>query len=606
MTNFAGVSFGVFDNRIAVVATSTGFVAHKSEGMRTREVLACLLSLDVAPVYCVYDCAVDYELVFRDLNQWDKDKLFGIWRAKEESIKDTPLYNADRQAEAVEYQGARLHYLGGKIFKLRRLGPKRKGLTIYDIASYFDYADTKTAAARYLNETLPVVERNMLDLWTGATRDALIERCQCEAELIARLAARVESAVEPLDLKLRQWYGPSAVAAKCLNKWKARAQAKRLNDRNSPHELLQAIDRAYFGGRVEAIKLGTLRDISVIDINSAYAYATAMLCRFAKPLRFTRTLELDNPFSVWLIDYKLPKDAILGALPTRAPAGAISFRLEGRGYFWQPEVEYMAQRYPGRFRVRWGYIARDAEPVTFGPQIQELYDYRMLLKAQGDAAENIIKLTLASLYGKFAQNQGAAWFQCRAWAGWITSYVRRMLLDAVTGNEDKVISFNQDAIHFEAGANIRMPIGEGLGEWKLKRFASGLYVAPGIYDLQDAATKGKRATRGVNMDLDFDRIARELSDRQVAELARTFFVGWQLARMAAVKYEKHYLSDMSETLRILPLKLRARNYQANFDWFSESRTSTINKRYGGTISALYHPADQNHCLRLQLKDRGWA
>src|SRR6185503_3199134 len=327
------------------------------------------------------------------------------------------------------------------------------------------------------------------------------------------------------------------------------------------------------------------------DLNSAYAYATTLLSQFARPLRYSRDArECNVPFSVWRVDYELPKDTVIGPVPNRAPGGAISFRLQGKAYLWQPELEYLAKLYPGCFRVRWGYVARDAKPIEFADDLRAMYDYRLGLKAQGDAGEKIIKLALSNLYGKFAQNTGNAFFQCRAWAGWITSYIRRMLMDAVTGIEDHVICFAQDAIHVEGDAPVKVPIGEGLGQWKQSDYASGLYLAPGIYDLrkeQRAESKGKTATRGSNLQIDFERIARELSDRGASELERCFFVGWNLSQQASVKYGKQYLSEVSERLQLMPGRLKSRSYRTRFDWSKESYSSEINQRFSGLMSARY-------------------
>jgi hypothetical protein len=310
-----------------------------------------------------------------------------------------------------------------------------------------------------------------------------------------------------------------------------------------------------------------------------------------------------------LVEYELPKTVILGVLPTRSAQGAISFRRRGKGYFWQPEVEYLATHYPNSFEIRWGYVARDAEPISFSDQINVMYDYRLGLQAQGDAGQKIIKLALSNLYGKFAQNTGGAYYQCRAWAGWITSYIRRMLMDAVTGLESRVICFSQDAVHFE-GVEPALLIGDGLGQWKRAQYASGLYVAPGIYDLKQTEDgrpeTGKTATRGSNLDLDFQRIAQELSDRQVSELTRAFFVGWQLSQQSGVRYSKNYLQEVSETLQIIPGKLRARNYPAKFNWLKENRSSTMNEHFSGLISSRYVPQETTGAMRLRLKDRGWV
>lgn len=616
MTAFLGVAFGVIADRVACVAVSDGEALTDMRGLRTSEIVAFLWQQQVKGASVVgFDTATDLELTFQDLIKNDKDVLFGLRQKQEQRVaKDNPLYDwqAALNPGVIEYRSYRLSALPGKF--LRVANAHARGFSFYDIHSYFEGCDLIDALA-YLDEadrpSVQRVEKNDMPLWSaGGMSDALTDRCAAQAQAVALLAAKVAEVVGPLDLNVKQWYGPSSIASRCLNKWKARRQAKRLNEKNSASELLRAIDCAYFGGRVEAIKLGTVEDVRVYDLNSAYAYATCLLSQFYKPLRFTRDYEQyrESPFACWLVDYEVPEEVTIGPLPTRSPKGGISFRSRGRGYFWQPEVDYMRQRYPDCFSIKWGYVCEDYQPVTFAGSIQEMYDYRLVLKEKGDKGEKIIKLALSNLYGKFAQNTGTAYYQSRAWAGWITSFIRRLLLEAVTGVESHVVCFAQDAIHLEkASANVAATaIGDGLGQYKLNQYAQGLYLSPGIYELGARSDQVKSASRGSNQELDYVRIATELSDRQCSELQRAFFVGWQLARQAPLKYERDYLGEVSESLALIPSRLKARNYKSEFDWNRESKDSTISRQWSGQLSARYLPQDATPTLRLALKDRGWS
>lgn len=619
MTIFLGVSFGVISERVSCIATSDGHALCDTEGLSTSEIVAFLWTLQAQRgkrIVAGFDTASDFELAFSDLSKDDKDILFGlIQKAEAEKVeKDNPLYDwkVALRPGVVEYGGFRVSSIPGKLL---RIATRNGGYSLYDLSSYFEGCDLVDAldylAPEIERPAIERVERNAMPLWTTLLGGQIIDRCVAQAQAVALLGEKVVNTVEPVDLVPRQFYGPSSVASKCLNRWGARKQAKRLNEKNSVSELLKAVDCAYFGGRVEAVQLGTIKDIRTYDLNSAYAYGTALLSQFYSPLRFTRDYEAhaSDPFSCWLVQYELPKDTIIGPLPTRSPKGGISFRSRGMGYFWQPEVDYMAQRYPDNFRVKWGYVCKDYKPVTFAGDIQALYDYRMVLKERGDKGEKIIKLALSNLYGKFAQNTGTAYYQCRAWAGWITSFIRRLLLEAVTGRESAVVCFAQDAIHL-SGLDAQVPeslLGAGLGQYKRDQYAEGLYLSPGIYKLSYQGEQSKSASRGSNLELDFARIATELSDRQVSELSRAFFVGWQLSRHNPLKYEKDYLGEVSETLALIPSRLKARNYKSEFDWSADSRVSDINHQWSGLLSSRYLPQPgAAPAMRIQLKDRGWA
>lgn len=622
MTDFLGVAFGVVESKLCAIATSTGQAVADLAGLSSADALAFLWAvaqLRQGRVMVGFEVAADIELAFRDFTPTQKDVLYGIIQHKENALpKDNPIRDwqvALKPGIVETASGYRVSMIPGKLLRLARL--KQGGSTLYDVASFFEGCDLSEAVAEYApGSALPCVEKNLLPLWTAGLIEQMIERCEAEAVAVAGLAAGVDRALEPLELGMRQWYGPSAVAGRCLAKWQARKQAKRLSEKNSVSELLKAIDCAYFGGRVEAVKLGTIPDVRTFDLNSAYAYATTFLSQFYSPLRFTRQYEPSAPFACWLLEYELPGSATLGVLPARGLRGGISYRSRGRGYFWQPEADYIMQRYPGCAGVRWGYVAKDYKPVTFAGDIAAMYEYRQALKNAGDRHEKVVKLSLSNLYGKFAQNSGTAYYQCRAWAGWITSFVRRLLLEAVTGCEAQVICFAQDAVHM-AGCDANIDdasVSDALGHYKRREYAQGFYVAPGIYQLCDALditnpvdVNNKSATRGANLELDFERIAADLSSQGVTELTREFFVGWQLLRKAPLRYHASYLDQVAEALEVIPANIKARSYQLEgLDWKTEQRDSGINRRWSGLLSARYLPQDSPPAVQHRIKDRGWV
>lgn len=614
MTSFIGVSFGVTGQTLCCIATSSGLALCHVEGISTTEAVTFLWSITYGRqkrFVVTYDTATDFEVLFKDLSRWEKDRLFGLHAAREERAKDTPLHGVDELLPRIDYQGLAVSLFAGKIFRLSR--GRQGGLAVFDIAGYFEGCNLREAAKEYLNKDIERTEQNLLPLLKQRQEQKIIERCTQEAEIIAELAQKVKDTIAPLGIECKQWYGPAAIAARCLGQWGARGKAKKLTERNCAGELLKAIDCALFGGRAEQLKLGTVQDVRVFDLNSAYGYATMLLSEFYEPLRFTRQYQPGAPFSVWLVDYELPPETVLGVVPTRSPRGGISYRRRGQGYYWQPEIDYLVQRYPGCFQIRWGYTTKEYKQVSFAPQIQRMYDYRQRLREQGNKGETFIKLALSNLYGKFSQNAGRAYYQCRSWAGWITSLIRRLLLEAVTGLEAQVVCFSQDAVHFQ-GVESPVLLGTGLGQWKRSVYDRGLYLAPGIYDLSAKSdpslvetASDKSASRGVNLQLDFQRLAGELSEHQVTELCRSFFVGWSLSQHQWARYGTSYLQEIEETLKLVPARMRARHYKSKFNWLTESRDSQIISNFSGQLSSCYLPQKfLTPALRLQLKDRGWV
>jgi len=79
---------------------------------------------------------------------------------------------------------------------------------------------------------------------------------------------------------------------------------------------------------------------------------------------------------------------------------------------------------------------------------------------------------------------GRAPWQAPAWAGYVTSYVRAKLREAVIGYEEAVVAFATDGV-FCRGADLPVAQGNGLGQWKVHKGYSGLVLGAGLYRLDD-------------------------------------------------------------------------------------------------------------------------
>jgi hypothetical protein len=141
--------------------------------------------------------------------------------------------------------------------------------------------------------------------------------------------------------------------------------------------------------------------------------------------------------------------------------------------------------------------------------VQDMYEERARMKAEGNPAQKALKLSLNSLYGKTAQSAGArkhkdgTWTKPKwhnsLWAGWVTAAVRSRLMSATRRNHTRLVAFETDAI-FTMKPLDTVTIGEGLGEYEFTDIERILYIHSGVYyALQDDGL-WRHKSRGMEID----------------------------------------------------------------------------------------------------------
>ena len=161
--------------------------------------------------------------------------------------------------------------------------------------------------------------------------------------------------------------------------------------------------------------------------------------------------------------------------------GSITHPNEVQGWYWTPEACLVPNDVQGGWVFR---PSSDARPFAF---MQELYDSRRILKGPPyNPAERAIKLILNSIYGKLAQTIGwdrkkmlpPVWHQLE-WAGYITSYTRAKIFQAIQQAPAAIIAVETDAIF--STIPLDLPESELLGDWECKMHEEVTYLQSGFY-----------------------------------------------------------------------------------------------------------------------------
>jgi hypothetical protein len=279
--------------------------------------------------------------------------------------------------------------------------------------------------------------------------------------------------------------------------------------------------QSYYGGRVEAYKIGTSTNINAYDFNSLYP-SVMRDCEVGDPATYRRVDRVRDPlkyldrFGQFFGSLRLPS-GFLGLLP---------FRQSGRLYFPVGDVSGSWTLREVRYALSKGARITDCKSIIyarstiplFAGYVDTLYNLRMEYKQAGRADQIVIKLMMNSLYGKFAQHfetglqklimppakyrletyaqddpveiAGREAFLRTSsanlqsphihvlWASEITSLARIKLHQALEGNDEKIVYCDTDSVHTSGRFETSSALGGLKLEYKLDR---ATYIAPKEY-----------------------------------------------------------------------------------------------------------------------------
>lgn len=398
-------------------------------------------------------------------------------------LKDIPerLKNILYETNKLQVGSYWMEWLPRKHFIVKHRRTHRSFI-LYDVFGFFQTSFLQTCR-EYLGEDDPdlgIIERGKQDRvqfkWEEL-EDKIAPYNRMELTMLVRVMDQLRDDLHSVGIDPSRWHGPGAIANEVLAKYNIPIS------RDIPEEVLDASQYAYAGGRFEAFGLGRYANLVwEYDIHSAYPAAATQLPDLSNGAWEHVEAFESGTFGVWYVDYCSPDDENSasrrpGPLFCRAETGLISYPAEVQNWYWTPEAKLVCGY------VKEGWIFRpntERKPFSF---ITDLYDERRILQNQGSSAQRAIKLILNSLYGKTAQCVGGKgkpprWHQLE-YAGYITSYTRSMIYEAMKLNPDAIIAVETDAIF--STVPLDLDVGPGLGQWERKEYKEIVYLQSGFY-----------------------------------------------------------------------------------------------------------------------------
>lgn len=469
---------GEVQQRYTILASSAGDSLYDPAGIATTAAFRWLLETVRQPgAICVgYFFDYDVNQILRDL---PVDALETLIRRKSVSWQPDPL--DEGTVYAIRYVPRRLFRLArgywrfqrdpaGKIVRRFRPYPDQS-MTIYDVSGFFQMAFTKALDAWGLAVDERITAGKAArggETFTEAQVNEIMTYNRLELDALVALMDKLALTLEQIGIRLTAWHGSGAIASALL---KARHMQPHVQPIQQP-QLAKLCGEAYFGGRIQAVRLGEFNTIYAADINSAYPAALSTLpsCQghwtgynvniSYQRYALTQMLDTFSPWSLVHINW-LSVDLPFGPFPVRAASGAVSYPNAGQGWYWMPEVLSALTAIDRRSYFFTATIDRinefqpdgDVDPLPWS-WISELFTIRNQYKQAGDPRHIALKLGLNSLYGKLAERahtdpdgdtRQPAW-QNLMLAGLVTAITRGWLFSAAMTDPDSIVAFATDGI----------------------------------------------------------------------------------------------------------------------------------------------------------------
>lgn len=556
---------------VMVYASSGQFIANIN-GLSLLQVLNFLFSLrqnapkNKTTIFCAYAFQRDTEFIFKDLRTEEKDRLFQSFKIRK-IINDcydengnifSQLKTADTELKKelafnlsvnrasltalneVGFMGYNIRLQSGRRLEIKK---NHKKMVLYDVFSFFG-ASLKTTYQKWLGSDNQLLDRSNLRQFcndrTDNNRHRLLDYfeqyCKNESECIVKVMDCLINELSKNGINLSSYHGSGSIGSWILRKGKARSKRDKTSNqyysykyqRQLSPRLWDAVRQAYYGGRIEQIKYGIFnKGVYVYDINSAYAAAVMQLpIMLRKPVLTNEYCS--EPFSVWHCEFDFSNltDLQIAQLPYRehGRTGMIRYLRGGRGFYWQPEVEFVLKHFPNNIKINDGFVLPYVK-APFTEAIRDIYNLRLKLKQENNPLEKVLKLALVSIYGKFCQNLGGSFYFNRFYAGFITSFTRRKILEAIYNNNNSIISILTDAVH--STSPLSVTVSDQIGDFSAKEYVRGEYIDAGIYRLTDTNKKIVNARQGFSA-IDFDAEVQSVIQGHKYSGQFNYFIGHNL------------------------------------------------------------------------------
>jgi hypothetical protein len=488
-------------------------------------------------------------------------------------LKDLPKDKLIKMfgGEKIIYKKFALEYFRHKIFIVN-------GKKFYDVYNFFNTSLIRVI--EILQIDLTDSEKNFVELMKKQRavfklkdKDKIVSYSLLENKIGLKIVDKIYSLI-PKELQTYALYGSSSLANRFL-------KDKFQNDLIFNNKIFES---AYFGGRMECLKIGTFKNVYKYDINSAYP-------NVIKDLRMPLTYEI-KPYNnkkivetnIYFVE-KFEHNSLseIGTLPVRLKIGYLVFPFKGGGYYYGCEI-IEAQKRKVKLKIKYEIDIKLGEKIFKNNEIEKMYNLRLTYKKNGDLRNLIYKILLNSIYGKFAQSVGAAKYKSLYLAGYITAKVRSQLLAATFGYDKDVIFFATDGILTKKKLNVK--VSNNLGDFDFEEIKEAKVILSGIYKLINKENKIKYGERGFRID--FEQVLKDIYKNGHSIVKQKVFISNIYAYKNYKKFLKYRCKFFNITKKI-DIKQQHKRFFISFSLDKENSSVLLTDKVIEKMNKLAEP-----------------
>lgn len=379
------------------------------------------------------------------------------------------------------WRSYRIEWIPGRWFSLKDVDGRF--VKVHEVFGFFQSSFVKALESWGLS-TPTELARMKGERGSFQTSDvaAVTDYCLSECDLLVELMDELRAACRQADIMPRSWIGAGAIAMALLGRQGMDNHHSYDLDLASQTVVEDVVLGAYFAGRIELLRQGVFDRVKTADIRSAYPAAALQLPSLdGAKLSHRRRYQPPPVHGIWRVCWDLGESPpLVCPFPVRHKH-AIFYPAKGSGWYHSIEVQ-TALDMGYEIEVLEGYVLAVKDPAKPFGWIQSVFHERARLKAEGHAAEKVVKLGLNSVYGKLAQGYGfntrPRW-QCYFWAGFITAATRAKVLRAVAGAKEPIMVATDGVFCRNLPARVRE--GSKLGHWELGKVDQLFAAQAGVY-----------------------------------------------------------------------------------------------------------------------------
>ena len=391
-----------------------------------------------------------------------------------------------------EYKEYKIAYIPRKMIRINK---SKHSYKFYDLFPFFLMGlgkASETLLGSQKNEGGIDAPRLNVDLeYWNARKEDIIKYCISDSKLTQRLGVLLQDTYKKaLGFPPQRYVSQANISKEYFSRMCDIPDIRDVSKRVKKYAF-----NCYHGGRFEILKKGYFKEVTLIDINSAYPYYISNLTQCTNGIWYkVKEVDYDALHGYYLCEVDVPAYI----LPPFMINASKTLKIFPRGKFGVYLTLNEVKSY-GKYcdiRIIKGYEFKSEDKTKpFKEAIEKLYELKKATPKE-DFRYDVYKKTANAFYGTFYEKieNGKTWRAGKMfnplYAPEITANTRIQVYEEALKYGDRNIGFATDSVIVEG--RVDMDNHKELGEFDVDKVGEGVVLQSGIYEIA-----GEHKTRGM-------------------------------------------------------------------------------------------------------------